>query len=54
MEIVIKELDSGELEHACHTVIDALSSFPKEIKIGALHVLIEEWPEPYEIIERTK
>ncbi len=54
MEIVIKELDGAIMESASSAVIDALSPFPKQVKIATLHMLMESFPEPYEIVERTK
>lgn len=51
VRVVMYLLDDDELQQACDEVIDALSKISPEIKIGALHTLMESFPVPYVIEE---
>ncbi len=50
----IKELDRDLLKKACFELIDVLEKYPIEIKIGALHQLLESLPVSYEIMVMDK
>jgi len=51
--IIIAEVDKTLTQEASMKVIDVLSSYPPEVKIAALHNLIETFPIPYVLEERS-
>jgi hypothetical protein len=44
-------INKKSLESACVHVIDVLKEYDKPTKLAVLHMLLETFPEPYEIIE---
>lgn len=48
--VTIDELDAEELQAACDAVVKALHEFSKPYKIGALHILMEQFPEKFQIV----
>lgn len=52
-KIIISELNKDLLNEGTHKVIDCLSQYPLEYKLGILHILIESFPAEYIIQEKS-